>query len=147
MFFEGTFTTKVPREKVWAFISDPRSVAKCAPDLIDLKVLSEDKFIAKFKLGIGWIKGVFDFEFVITDVIPQSHARLLAHGSGVKSEIDLDITIDLVDAPDGGTNLLWKANAKVGGLLAGVGQRLINSVAERIVSQFFEKLRNELENK
>jgi len=145
MFFEGTFVTKVPKEKVWAFISDPKSVAKCIPDLKNLEVQSEDKFTAKFKLGIGWIKGDFDFNFTITEVIPQSHAKLLAHGSGVKSQIDLDITIDLTSTPDNGTTLLWKANAIISGLLAEVGQRLINSAAERIVTQLFEKLRNELE--
>jgi carbon monoxide dehydrogenase subunit G len=145
MFFEGVFSIKAPREKVWSYISNPELVAKTLPELKELKIHSENRFTAKVRLGIGWIKGDFDFDFTIADIIPGAHARLLSHGTGVKSQIDFDAVIDLTDSPEGGSILSWKANVMVGGLLASVGQRLIGSAAEKIVNQLFEGLRQELE--
>jgi len=146
MYFEGTFIVNTPRERVWTYISDPRSVAKCVPGLKKLEVQAKDKFTAKIELGIGWVKGNFDFKFTVTEEAPPSHAKLSAQGSGVRSEINFDVAIDLTDTSKGGTVLSWKADAMVGGLLAGVGQRLLGSMAKKIVDQLFENMRSELEN-
>ena len=68
-----------------------------------------------------------------------------AHGSGSGSVIDLDTSIDLTDNPDGGTKLAWTAEAMIGGLLAGVGQRLIGTASEKQVSQLFDCIKKNLE--
>jgi len=62
------------------------------------------------------------------------------------SEIDFDVDIDLADTSGGGTALSWKADVMVGGLLAEVGQRLLGSMAKKIVDQLFGNMRSELEN-
>ena len=47
--------------------------------------------------------------------------------------------------PEGGTKMAWKADAKVGGLVASVGQRLLEGTAQKIVKNLFECFRAQLE--
>ena len=145
MHFEGTFDVKAPRQKVWEFISIPENVAKCLPDLQKLEVLAPDRFKASIKAGVGFIKGTFNFEFTMFDMQPPTHAKLSAHGSGTGNTVDLETAIDLSDLPDGGTRMAWKADAKVGGLIASVGQRLLEGAAQKVVSNLFACLKKQLE--
>ena len=142
---EGTYVIKAPRKKVFDFVSNPKSVSRCLPDLQSLEILSKDSFKATVKVGIGFVKGAFNFDVNLLEKTPPSHAKLKAHGSGSGSVIDLDTSIDLTDNPDGGTKLTWTAEAMIGGLLAGVGQRLIGTASEKQVSQLFECIKKNLE--
>lgn len=146
MRFEGTFKINISRKKVWNFISDPRSAARYVPGIKKLEVQAPDKFTAQIKLGIGWIKGTFDFKFTIMEQNPPTYARLSAHGFGAKSEIDFDATVVLADISKEATMLSWKADVIIHGLLAQIGQRLLSSVAKKIANQIFENIKNELES-
>jgi len=144
MHFEGTFDIKASRQKVWDFISVPNNVAKCLPDLQKLEVVAPDRFKATVKAGVGFVKGTFNFEFTMLDMQPLTHAKLSGHGSGTGSTVDLETVIDLSDLPDG-TRMAWKADAKVGGLIASVGQRLLEGAAQKIVNNLFTCLKKQLE--
>jgi carbon monoxide dehydrogenase subunit G len=144
MHFEGSFDIKAPRQKVWDFISIPNNLAKCLPDLQKLEVVAPDRFKATIKAGIGFVKGTFNFEFTMLDRQPPTHAKLSAHGSGTGSTVDLETAIDLSDLPDG-TRMAWKADAKVGGLIASVGQRLLEGAAQKLVNNLFTCLKKQLE--
>ena len=145
MHFEGVFDIKAPRQKVWDFVSVPNNIAKCLPDLQKLEVIAPDHFKATVKAGVGFIKGTFNFEFKMFDMQPPTHAKLSAHGSGTGSTIDLETTMDLSYLPDGGTRMAWKADAKVGGLIASVGQRLLEGAAQKVVSSLFTCIKKQLE--
>ena len=144
MHFEGTFDIKASRQKVWDFISIPNNLAKCLPDLQKLEVVAPDRFKATVKAGVGFVKGTFNFEFTMLDMQPPTHAKLSGHGSGTGSTVDLDTVIDLSDLPDG-TRMAWKADAKVGGLIASVGQRLLEGAAQKLVNNLFTCLKKQLE--
>lgn len=146
MKFDGTFDVKAPREKVWGLISKPDNMVKCIPDLKEFEILGEDKFKASIKAGVGFIRGTLNFTFTLSDKTPQSHAKLSGHGTGTGSTVDLETIIDLSELPEGGTRMIWKAEAKIGGLIASVGQRLIEGVAQKTVTKLFDALKEELEN-
>jgi carbon monoxide dehydrogenase subunit G len=145
MHFEGTFDVKASKEHVYDFLLDPNRLAKCLPDLQKMEVESEDRFKATVRVGISFIKGNLNFQFSILDKNRPSHARLVGHGSGMGSTIDLDTVLDLTDGPGGGTSMSWKAEAKIGGQIASVGQRLIGGQAEKQVKQLFDCLKKQLE--
>ena len=92
---EGTFTTKAPIEKVFAFLLNPNEISKCLPDLQSVDVKTEDKFDAVVKVGVGPIKGNFMFHLTVAEKEAPKHARLKAQGSGSGSSMDLDSTMDL----------------------------------------------------
>ncbi len=144
MHFEGTFTVKAPREKVFEFLLDPKKVAGCLPDLQRLDIKSEDEYTAVVKAGISFIKGEFTMNFKVVEKEPPSHAKLLARGSGIGSTVDLETVMDLTES-SGSTTMKWSAEARVGGRIASVGQRLISGQAEKIIRQLFDCIKSKLE--
>ena len=146
MHFEGTFEVKAPKEKVFSIIMDPNQISKCMPDLQKLEVKSPDDFTAVVRAGVSFIKGDFSLHFLTVEKTPSSHAKLTARGSGIGSTIDMETVMDLSDVAAGGTAMKWSADAKIGGRIASVGQRLINGQAEKIIKQLFDCLRTTLES-
>ena len=144
MHFEGEFSVKAPRTKVFAFLMDPKRISGCMPDLQSLEVKSPDDYTAVIKAGVSFIKGDFKMHFTTGEKQPPQHAKLLARGSGMGSTIDLQATMDLAEA-DGKTKMKWLAEATVGGRIASVGQRLLNGQAEKTIKQLFGCLQGQLE--
>src|SRR5487761_396319 len=145
MHFDGTFNVKASREKVFATSLDPNQISQCMPDLQKLDIKSQDDFTAVVKAGVSFIKGDFILHFTVAEKTPSTHAKLLAHGTGIGSTVDLETLMDLGDLEGGGTAMKWVAEAKVGGRIASVGQRLISGQAEKIIKQLFECLQGKLE--
>jgi hypothetical protein len=144
MNFEGTFEVKAPRDKVWDFLIDPNKIGKCLPDLKSLQVEADNKFTAIARVGIGFMKGDFKFQLAIVEQIPPSHARLKGTGTGVGSSMNMDASIDLADS-ETGTKLTYKADVKIGGTLASVGQRVIGGTVEKTVSEVFNCVKRQVE--
>ena len=144
MKFEGTFTVKATKETVWKFLMDPNAIARCLPDLQEMQVIDEDRFNATIKAGVGFIKGIFKFQFSIADRNPPIHAKLIGHGTGTGSVIDMETVFDLQEE-NGGTSMKWVADAKVGGMIAGVGSRLMESASAKTIKDLFDSIRKELE--
>jgi carbon monoxide dehydrogenase subunit G len=142
--FEGEFSVKAPRAKVFAFLMDPKRISGCMPDLQSLEVKSPDDYTAVIKAGVSFIKGDFKMHFTTAEKQPPQHAKLLARGSGMGSTIDLQATMDLAEA-DGKTKMKWLAEATVGGRIASVGQRLLSGQAEKTIKQLFGCLQGQLE--
>jgi carbon monoxide dehydrogenase subunit G len=138
--FDGTYSLKAPRNKVFELLTDPNQISKCMPDLQKLEVKSEDEFTVVIRAGVAFIKGDFTLNFKVAEKSPPSHAKLVARGSGMGSAIDLQAVMDLAEEGKAGTSLKWQADATVGGRIASVGQRLLSSQAEKIVKQMFDCL-------
>lgn len=145
MEFEGTTTVKAAPQKVFNFLLDPNMLGKCLPDVQSIEVTGPDKFRATIKVGISFIKGVFDFQFTITEKRTSNHASLKGHGTETGSAIDLEAKFNLSPTPEGGTQIRWTAEAKVFGLIAGVGSRLLDRAANKIITQIFDSIEKELE--
>ena len=145
MHFDGTFNVKAAPDKVYAMILDPKQISQCMPDLQKLDVKSPDDFTAVVKAGVSFIKGDFTLHFLVVEKTPNSHAKLTAHGTGIGSTVDMETYMDLANGADGGTSMKWSADAKIGGRIASVGQRLLQGQAEKIIKGLFECLQGKLE--
>jgi len=137
MHFEGTFNAKAPKEKVFSFLMDPNQISQCLPDLQKLEIKTSDDYTAIVKAGVSFIKGDFNMHLTVVEKTPSTHAKLVSHGTGIGSTVDLEALMDLSDTPEGGTTMKWSAEAKIGGRIASVGQRLISGQAEKIIKQLF----------
>jgi len=143
--FEGTFEVKAQRSTVFDFLLDPQKISGCMPDLQRLEVKSPDDFVTVVRAGLSFIQGDFTMHFTATERDPPGHAKLVAHGTGIGSTVDLDTTIDLTES-ETGTTMKWAADARVGGRIASVGQRLLSGQAEKIIRQLFGCLQKQLES-
>ncbi len=144
MEFSGEEMIKAPREAVWAFLMDPHRVTECAPGLQSVEVIDERHFKATVRAGVGMIKGTFNFDIEWQNIVEPSHAEMVAKGNAAGSAVELQSTMDL-DEDAEGTLMKWSANVRVSGKLAGVGGRLMNPVADRMIKDIFGCIRSKLE--
>ena len=139
MKFEGTYKFNAPRDRVWEVLLDPKVIAQCMPGCESMNEVAPDQFEAVMKVGVASVKGTYKGKVAIKDKQPPSHYVLSGQGSGGPGFMQGDVAIDLVE--QGGETLLqYSTDAKVGGLIASVGQRMLNGVAKMMLDQFFKKM-------
>ncbi|HUK28550.1 MAG TPA: carbon monoxide dehydrogenase subunit G [Candidatus Acidoferrales bacterium] len=146
MHLEGSFQTSVPRKIVWEFLLNPKDIAPCIPDLQSLEIGGPDSFRAKVKVGLSLVRGSMDFEFHITDKVPPSAAKLVGQGRGVGSTIDLQTSFKL-DEIGSGTKVGWAADVTMGGIIAGLGSKLLDSTSAKMVEQVLQNFQTKLKEK
>ena len=145
MRFEGTLDIAVARPEVWAFLTDPKRVTACAPDVQSLEVTDPTHFIVVARTGIGPIKATFTMRTEFMELTPPSHAVILARGQAPGSAVDMRSTLDLVDAGPGRTTMKWASDVTVTGMIASVGARLMQGAADKITQQLFACIKRTLE--
>lgn len=145
MRFDGTSEVKAPRDKVWDFIMNPKLVSQCFPGLQTLEILDAHRFNVTVDAGVSFIKGTFRVQSTLAESSPPSHARMVARGSGVAGSVDVDTTIDLEERGAATTVMIWKADVLLGGLIAGVGSRLVAAATRKVTKELFERIRLRVE--
>jgi uncharacterized protein len=143
--FEGVFDVGAPRARVFDVVTDPKQVAGCMPDLQRVEIRSPDEFDVVVRVGVSFIRGDFALRFRIVEREPQAYAKLLAHGTGMGSAVDMEIVVRLSSGKGEMTSVNWIAEARVSGKIASLGQRLMETQAQRITKQFFDCFRQKLE--
>lgn len=143
MHFEGVFETSAPGAVVYAMVTDPSRVASCMPDLQKFEVRSAEEFDALVKIGVSFVRGDFSLRCKTVEKVPPSGVKMTVHGSGLGSAVDMGITVTIAEGEK--TSMRWGADATVSGKIASLGQRLMESQAEKIIRRFFECFRTKLE--
>jgi len=133
-----------PREKVWEVMLDPEVMARLLPGVEKFEVVGPDKYAVQVKLGVPSVKGTYIGNVEIFDKQPPSSFRMRGDGKGGPGWARGEVLLSL--AADGdGTAVNAKANAVIGGTIAGVGQRMIEGVAKSMARDFFAALDRELQ--
>ncbi len=145
MHLEGTYVLNCPRNDVWKFISDPQQIAHCLPDLQSLEVKDGNHFVATVKAGIAFVRGTLKFDFTLIDQTPPSHSMFEAVGKGAGVSLRLNATIDLNEIGTDTTELVWKTEVQLGGLLGEISPSLIQNSTDKMTHQFFECIKAQLE--
>ncbi|MGD0690345.1 MAG: carbon monoxide dehydrogenase subunit G [Candidatus Bathyarchaeia archaeon] len=146
MHLEGTYILNRPREEVWQFISKPEEIAKCLPDLQSLEVKDSKTFTVSVKVGIAFVRGSFKFDFTLLDQKPPSHSKFEAVGKGAGVSVRLTASMDLNEIDAGTTELAWKTDAELGGLLGEISPSLIQNSTNKFTMQFFDCVKSKLES-
>src|SRR5437016_9664811 len=141
----GTQEINAPRERIYAALTDPLILQRCIPGCESLEETIPHNYLATMKAGIGPVKGIFKGSVHLEDMQPPEHYRMIVDGKGgpgfVKGAGDFDL-----QEVDGGTAIAYKGELQVGGVIAGVGQRMIEAAAKMLAAQFFSKLDSEIKN-
>jgi uncharacterized protein len=136
---EGSYTFNASRDRVWQVLLDPKIMAQCMPGCESMNEVGPDQFEAVMKVGVASVKGTYKGKVSIKDKQAPSHYVLSGQGAGGPGFMQGDVAIDLEER-NGQTVLKYSTDAKVGGLIASVGQRMLNGVAKMMVDQFFKKI-------
>jgi carbon monoxide dehydrogenase subunit G len=145
MHFEGSVPIKAPRDKVWAFVTDPDQVGQCGPGVESIDVVDDTHFKAAAKVGIGFISAKFNVNMEFAELDAPDRAVIKAHGQAPGSAVDANASMSLSDDGDGGTVMDWVADVNLSGTLASVGARMIEGTANKMIGQTFECMKTKLE--
>ena len=145
MQLKGEERIEAPRERVWEALNDPNVLEKCIPGCQTLEQQSATQMTATVGLKIGPVKASFDGEVELKNIDPPNGYRLEGEGKGgvagfAKGGADVSLSED-GDA----TVLSYDVDAQVGGKLAQLGGRLIDSTAKKLAKQFFADFKKEVE--
>lgn len=135
----GAYTVPVAREKAYALLQDPAVLAKCMPGTDELKKVGDDEYEMKMKMAIAAISGSFTGRVKIAETHPPENFKLLVDGTGKIGFVKGEGVLTLAESAEGSTEVSYEGDVQVGGAMAGVGQRLLDTTSKMIIKKFFEK--------
>ena len=132
-------TIPAPRVVVWKALNDPAILKQCIPGCEKITMHSPTKLEAEVVVKLGPVKARFTGLVNLTDIDPPNGYRIAGEGKGgLAGFAKGGATIKLEEVPEG-TRMIYDVDAQVGGKLAMLGSRLIDSTARSLAGQFFEK--------
>ena len=144
MELKGEYTFDGPREEVWELVRDPEVLGSALPGTQELEQISENEYAGKMHVRIGPVSGVFAGKIVVSDEVPPESYTLAVEGRGAPGFANGTGSVRLLEAEEGKTLMQYEGEMQVGGRLANVGQRLIDTASRSMVGQGLESLNNAL---
>jgi uncharacterized protein len=142
---QGEHRFAAPRQEVWAALLDPDVLARTVPGAQSLERTGDHEFKGQLTMKIGPVSGVFQGKVSLENLDPANGYTLKLDGRGAPGFVNGSGAIRLEDDPAGGTILHYDVDAQVGGRIAGVGQRLLDSSAKVITRQALEALDTQIQ--
>ncbi len=147
MKIEGEHVFKGPREEVWEMFYDPEVLASALPGTQSLKQINKNEYEGTITLRIGPVSGSFAGNLKITNDKPPESCTLIVDGKGAAGFLKGSGNVHFDDLGDGTTLMKYDGDVNIGGTLASVGQRMIDSVSKIIIKTGFGILDKALEKR
>jgi len=144
MKIQGQFLFPASSEDVWNLLTDPQSLQHCTPGCKKLTEIAADEFEATLEVGVGPIKGTFHGKISMKEKQPPRSYRLIVEGSGAAGFVRGEGVLTLQEETGERTTVQVSGEGQVGGVMAGVGQRLFEGVAKQLMGQFFQCMQGRL---
>jgi carbon monoxide dehydrogenase subunit G len=133
----GEAVLNAPVENVWSALLDPNILVRTIPGCERLETTGENRYDMTVNAGVAAIRGTYAGTCELSDLAPHDSLVLKAQGAGAPGTIAADVKVGFTDNGDGTTLLRYDADAVVGGMIGGVGQRMLTSVSKRMAGEFF----------
>jgi carbon monoxide dehydrogenase subunit G len=143
----GEYVFNGPREKVWELVRDPEVLATALPGTQSLTPVSENEYEGKMHVRVGPVAGVFSGRVVASDEVPPESYTLMVEGKGAPGFAKGTGHVQLIDQGDGTTLMKYEGEVQIGGRIASVGQRLMDSASKSMIRQGLEILNKALETR
>lgn len=142
----GEYRIAASRDVVWAALNDAEVLKACIPGCQELEKSSETEMTALVVLKIGPVKAKFKGAVELVNINAPASYTIQGEGTGgiagyAKGSADVALVADGDE-----TILTFTANAHVGGKIAQLGSRLIDSTAKKLANKFFDNFHNHLSN-
>jgi hypothetical protein len=138
---EGSYRFPASQERVFALLLDPAVLSSCIPGCERLEAIGPDHYEATVKVGVGAVRGTYKGEVRIVEQQAPERYRMHVQGKGGPGFIKGEASVVIVPAGDAECDVQVVGDGQVGGMIAGVAQRLLGGVATMMMNQFFECLR------
>jgi uncharacterized protein len=147
MKIQGEHTLEAPRQTVWDAVMDPAVIRSIMPGCEDLQQVEDHRFEGVLKIKVGPVQGQFKGSVELSELDPPNSYKLQLKGKGAAGFVDGEGTMRLAESGPRTTTLAYDIDAKVGGRIASVGQRLLDSSSKVIARQAVEGLAQQVASK
>lgn len=146
MILTGTFTFNGPRDTVWKLLQDPAVLAKALPGTKTLTQTAEDRYQGVMKVSVGPMTATeFAVNVELKDKVAPERFSMHIDGKGSTGFTKGTATIELQEQPGPVTIMKYTSDVQIGGRIAAVGQRLLESVGRMMTKQALDALNKELQ--
>jgi uncharacterized protein len=135
----GTTLLSAPPDRVFEALHDPSVLVATIPGVQSLEQVESNRYRMIIVAGVASIKGAYDGEVTLADQQAPSSFVLRAKGAGAPGTVDATVRVTLAEE-GAGTRLTYEADADVGGMVGGVGQRMLTGVSKKMAGEFFGKV-------
>lgn len=139
MKIEGSYPFSAPRDVLWPMLLDPTVLANVMPGCEKLETVDENQYQGVLKIKVGPVQGKFQGDVVLSDINSPESYNITVNGRGAPGFVKGSGSLRL-EADGDMTTLHYSGDAQVGGRLASVGQRLLDTSANAIIRQSLEGL-------
>ncbi len=140
MKIDGEYLFKGPREEVWEILRDPEILATALPGTKSLDKVGENEYRGEMNVRVGPVGGLFSGHLVVSNEVPPSSLTLTVDGRGNPGFINGAGNVVLNDQGDGTTLMKYDGEMQIGGRLASVGQRLLDTASKSTIHQGLDAL-------
>src|SRR5688572_8163460 len=136
MKFTGENVLAAPVEQAWDALLDPAVLVRTIPGCERLEATGENAYAMTVTAGVASIKGTYAGSCELRDLVEHESLVMKLDGAGAPGTIGA--TVQVRFTPEGSaTRISYDADAVVGGMIGGVGQRMLTSVSRRMAGEFF----------
>ena len=146
MIFDGKIDVAVPASRVWDFLIDINKFSACLPGIEEVRQVDDKTFEGVVVATVGPISGKFSFRSTIVESRPPEQILVRTEGmdSVTRSEVLADMTVNLHEISKDKTRMEYRADVKIKGRLAIVGDMVLRATATLILQEFTRRLQQRL---
>jgi carbon monoxide dehydrogenase subunit G len=137
MKISGANVLPYPVAQVWDALLDPRVLVRTIPGCERLETTGDHAYAMTVTAGVAAIKGTYDGSCSLADLREHESLVMRLRGAGAPGTVDATVRVSFEDLGAEGTRVSYDADAVVGGMVGGVGQRMLASVSRRMAGEFF----------
>ena len=141
----GSRVIAAERDAVWAALNDPEVLKACIPGCQSMEATEDGGFEAVVKQKVGPVSATFKGAVQLSDLNPPESYTISGEGKGGAAGFAKGGAKVKLTEVEGGTELAYNVDAKVGGKIAQLGARLIDSFAKKVADQFFANFQKAVE--
>ncbi len=146
MHIEGSYEFESARELVWDALMDIEALGSIIPGSKGLQEIAANTYQSRLAVKVGPVSGKFESTFELAEVKPPASYKLIVAGRGPAGHVTGEGVIRL-EQTAGKTVMHYAGDAKIGGKIAAVGQRLLDIAAKQIARQSLKKLARQVESR
>lgn len=139
MKISGSNVIPLPVDVVWDAVLDPAVLVHAIPGCSRLETTGEHAYAMTVTAGVAAIKGTYDGSCTLSELAEHESLTMRLQGAGAPGTIDATVAVRFSEVPEG-TQVSYDADAVVGGMVGGVGQRMLGSVSKRMAGEFFDNV-------